>query len=35
MGEYHTRFLSRTLLWITFIGMGAAAVAMFFTIGKG
>lgn len=34
MGEYHTRILSRTLLWITFIGMGAAAVAMFFAIGK-
>jgi Mn2+/Fe2+ NRAMP family transporter len=34
MGEFHTRILSRTLLWITFIGMGAAAVAMFFTIGK-
>jgi NRAMP (natural resistance-associated macrophage protein)-like metal ion transporter len=34
MGEFRSRTLSRTLLWITFIGMGAAAVAMFFTIGK-
>lgn len=34
MGEFRTRTLSRTLLWITFISMGAAAVAMFFTIGK-
>jgi Mn2+/Fe2+ NRAMP family transporter len=34
MGEYKSGFLSSTLLWITFIAMGAAAVAMFFTIGK-
>lgn len=34
MGEFKSRALSKTLLWITFIGMGAAAVAMFFTIGK-
>src|ERR1700753_2308399 len=32
MGEFKSGLLSRTLLWITFIGMGAAAVAMFFTI---
>jgi NRAMP (natural resistance-associated macrophage protein)-like metal ion transporter len=34
MGEYKSGPLSSTLLWITFIAMGAAAVAMFFTIGK-
>lgn len=33
MGEYKSGLLSSALLWITFIGMGAAAVAMFFTIG--
>ncbi|HWD88537.1 MAG TPA: divalent metal cation transporter [Mucilaginibacter sp.] len=32
MGEYKSGPLSTPLLWITFIGMGAAAVAMFFTI---
>ena len=34
MGEYKSRWLSSTLLWFTFIAMGAAAVAMFFTIGR-
>ncbi|WP_426668736.1 Nramp family divalent metal transporter [Mucilaginibacter sp. McL0603] len=34
MGEYRSGLLSHTLLWITFIAMGAAAVAMFFTIGR-
>ena len=34
MGEYKSLWLSKTILWITFIAMGAAAVAMFFTIGK-
>jgi NRAMP (natural resistance-associated macrophage protein)-like metal ion transporter len=34
MGEYKSRWLSNGLLWFTFIAMGAAAVAMFFTIGK-
>ncbi|HEY9003644.1 MAG TPA: Nramp family divalent metal transporter [Mucilaginibacter sp.] len=34
MGEHKSRALSNSLLWITFIAMGAAAVAMFFTIGK-
>lgn len=32
MGDYKSRWLSTTLLWITFAGMGAAAVAMFFTV---
>nr|WP_067062121.1 divalent metal cation transporter [Mucilaginibacter sp. L294] len=32
MGEYKSRWLSKTLLWITFFIMGAAAVALFFTI---
>jgi len=34
MGEHKSGALSTSLLWITFIAMGAAAVAMFFTIGK-
>jgi Mn2+/Fe2+ NRAMP family transporter len=34
MGEFRSRTLSKTLLWITFIGMGAAAIAMFFTLGR-
>jgi len=32
MGEYKSGWLSKTLLWITFVVMGAAAVALFFTI---
>jgi NRAMP (natural resistance-associated macrophage protein)-like metal ion transporter len=32
MGEYKSRILSKTLLWVTFIAMGSAAVAMFFTL---
>jgi NRAMP (natural resistance-associated macrophage protein)-like metal ion transporter len=34
MGEFKSRWLSKSILWVTFIAMGAAAVAMFFTIGK-
>jgi len=34
MGEFKSMWLSKTILWVTFIAMGAAAVAMFFTIGK-
>jgi Mn2+/Fe2+ NRAMP family transporter len=34
MGEHKSGALSNSLLWITFIAMGGAAVAMFFTIGK-
>ena len=34
MGEHKSGTLSSSLLWVTFIAMGAAAVAMFFTIGK-
>jgi NRAMP (natural resistance-associated macrophage protein)-like metal ion transporter len=34
MGENKSGPLSSGLLWFTFIAMGAAAVAMFFTIGK-
>jgi len=34
MGEFKSKAISKTILWITFIAMGAAAVAMFFTIGK-
>ncbi|MBS1525553.1 MAG: Nramp family divalent metal transporter [Bacteroidetes bacterium] len=33
MGEFRSRALSSILLWIAFLGMGAAAVAMFFTLG--
>lgn len=32
MGQYKSRSLSKTLLWITFIAMSAAAIAMFYTI---
>lgn len=32
MGEYRSGWLSTSLLWFTFVAMGAAAVAMFFTI---
>jgi NRAMP (natural resistance-associated macrophage protein)-like metal ion transporter len=32
MGEYKSGYLSKTLLWATFVFMGAAAVAMFFTL---
>lgn len=32
MGEYKSGIISRIFLWLTFVGMGAAAVAMVFTI---
>jgi Mn2+/Fe2+ NRAMP family transporter len=32
MGEYSSCILSKSLLWFTFLAMGAAAVAMFFTL---
>ncbi|MEO7119922.1 MAG: divalent metal cation transporter [Ginsengibacter sp.] len=32
LGKYKGGILSKTILWITFLGMGAAAVAMFFMI---
>jgi NRAMP (natural resistance-associated macrophage protein)-like metal ion transporter len=34
MGEFKSQWLSKTILWVTFIAMGAAAVAMFYTIFK-
>ncbi|MGZ3812557.1 MAG: Nramp family divalent metal transporter [Mucilaginibacter sp.] len=34
MGENKSGPLSSILLWVTFVAMGAASVAMFFTIGK-
>lgn len=34
MGKYKSGWLSISLLWFTFVAMGAAAVAMFFTIGR-
>ncbi|RKR82747.1 NRAMP (natural resistance-associated macrophage protein)-like metal ion transporter [Mucilaginibacter gracilis] len=32
MGEYRSKLLSKILLWVTFIAMGSAAIAMFFTL---
>ncbi|MCC8424020.1 NRAMP family divalent metal transporter [Mucilaginibacter sp. UR6-11] len=32
MGEFKSRWLSKALLWFTFIVMGGAAIALFFTI---
>ncbi|TWJ04492.1 NRAMP (natural resistance-associated macrophage protein)-like metal ion transporter [Mucilaginibacter frigoritolerans] len=32
MGEFKSGWLSTTILWITFIAMGAAAIAMFYTV---
>jgi len=32
MGEFKSGWLSKTLLWFTFVFMGTAAVAMFFTL---
>ena len=34
MGEYKSGTLSKIILWVTFIAMGAAAIAMFYTVGK-
>jgi NRAMP (natural resistance-associated macrophage protein)-like metal ion transporter len=34
MGKYKSGWLSKALLWLTFVCMGAAAIAMFFTLGK-
>jgi NRAMP (natural resistance-associated macrophage protein)-like metal ion transporter len=34
MGEYKSGNLSNFLLWFTFVAMGAAAIAMFFTLGS-
>jgi NRAMP (natural resistance-associated macrophage protein)-like metal ion transporter len=33
MGQYTSGWLSNLLVWLTFLGMGAAAVAMFATLG--
>lgn len=35
MGQYKSRWLSKSLVWVTFLAMGAAALAMFFTLFKG
>jgi len=35
MGEYKSGLLSKIVLWITFLGMETAAVAIFFMMGKG
>src|SRR6185312_2633397 len=34
MGENKSGLLSKTILWISFLAMGSAAVAMFFMLGK-
>lgn len=34
MGEFKSGWLSKTILWITFVAMSAAAIAMFYTIIK-
>ncbi|CAN5451310.1 divalent metal cation transporter [soil metagenome] len=34
MGEFRSRWLSKSILWFTFIAMAAAALAMFYTILK-
>ncbi len=34
MGEYKSGILSKILLWITFMGMGSAAIAMFYMMAK-
>jgi Mn2+/Fe2+ NRAMP family transporter len=34
MGRYRSGWFSNLLVWLTFIGMGAAAVAMFATFGQ-
>ena len=34
LGKYKSGLLSKTILWITFIGMGAAAIAMFYLLVK-
>ena len=31
LGEFRSRWLSKTILWFTFIAMAAAALAMFYT----
>jgi Mn2+/Fe2+ NRAMP family transporter len=35
MGEYRSRWLSNTTVWITFIVMLVSAVAMFYTLARG
>jgi Mn2+/Fe2+ NRAMP family transporter len=32
MGEFKSKAFSKTILWVTFIAMGAAAVGMFYTV---
>ena len=34
MGEYKSGWLSNTLVWLTFLGMGAAALGLLLTFGK-
>jgi NRAMP (natural resistance-associated macrophage protein)-like metal ion transporter len=35
LGKYKSGLLSKVVLWITFVGMGAAAIAMFYLLIKG
>jgi Mn2+/Fe2+ NRAMP family transporter len=34
MGEFKSGWLSKIVLWITFLAMASAAIAMFFLLGK-
>jgi len=34
MGQYKREWVSNLLVWLTFLGMGAAAVGMVLTIGQ-
>jgi Mn2+/Fe2+ NRAMP family transporter len=34
MGEYKSKWLSKTIVWLTFLAMGAAAIAMLLTLGR-
>jgi Mn2+/Fe2+ NRAMP family transporter len=34
MGEFKSGLLSKIILWITFLAMGSAAIAMFYMMGK-
>jgi hypothetical protein len=34
MGRYKSGWVSNLMVWLTFVGMGAAAVTMFATLGR-
>jgi NRAMP (natural resistance-associated macrophage protein)-like metal ion transporter len=35
MGEFKSKWFSKTILWVTFVAMGAAAIGMFYTVFAG